>query len=134
MTSATRVVCFLFTIFFLVARAHSDMTPTSNQRIVFLGDSITDGHTYPLLIQQALREAGKPVPVCINAGIGGDTVKGMRARLDRDVFVHHPTLVTFLSAANDASHKVAAEDFESDLDAIAARMKEEKIPLILFTP
>ncbi len=54
-------------------------------RIVFLGDSITDGHTYPLLIQQALREAGQPVPLAINAGIGGDTAEGMRARLDRDV-------------------------------------------------
>lgn len=51
---------------------------TPPQRIVFIGDSITDGHTYPLLVRQALAEAHKPVPVCINAGISGDTAAGMR--------------------------------------------------------
>lgn len=35
------------------------------QRIVFVGDSITDGHTYPQLVRQALAEAGRPVPVCL---------------------------------------------------------------------
>ena len=36
---------------------------TAAQRIVFLGDSITDGFTYPLLVRQALAEAHRPVPV-----------------------------------------------------------------------
>src|SRR6266550_5310454 len=64
------------------------------ERIVFLGDSITDGDTYPQLVRQALAEAGKNVPICINAGIGGDTAAGMLKRLDRDVFSRKPTLVT----------------------------------------
>ena len=103
------------------------------KRIVFLGDSITDGHTYPLLIQQALTEVGKTAPTVINAGIGGDTAKGMRARLDRDVLVHKPDLVTFLAGANDVAKGVEVPDYAADVTAIAQRMKDEKIDMIILT-
>jgi hypothetical protein len=73
-------------------------------RIVFVGDSITDGHTYPQLVRQALAEAGKPVPVIINAAIAGDTARGMRLRIERDVLVHRPTLVTLSVGINDVLH------------------------------
>ena len=59
--------------------------PASNQRIVFIGDSITDGFTYPLLIRQAIAEAGRPVPTCIDAGVASDTARLMRKRVERDV-------------------------------------------------
>ncbi len=62
-------------------------------RILCLGDSITEGHTYPLVTAASLQAAGKPVPTFINAGIGGDTAAGMRARLARDVFPRRPSLV-----------------------------------------
>ena len=103
------------------------------ERIVFLGDSITDGHTYPLLIQQALREASQPVPVGINAGIGGDTAKGMRARLDRDVMGHRPTLVTLSAGINDVLSKVPATDYTAAVTAIAARLAKAGIKLVVFT-
>ena len=63
------------------------------RRLVFVGDSITDGHTLPLLVRQALADAKKPVPVVINAGVAGDTAAGMRKRLERDVLSRKPTLV-----------------------------------------
>src|SRR3954454_19574145 len=85
--------------------------PAAPRRIVFLGDSITDGHTYPLLVRQALAEAGRPVPTAINAGIGGDTAKGVRARLERDVLVHHPDVVTLLVGANDVFKNVTSADY-----------------------
>lgn len=66
----------------LMARAAESAPP---KRIVALGDSITDGHTYPMLIVQALREAGRPVPIIVNAGAGGDTAEKMLNRLDDDV-------------------------------------------------
>jgi hypothetical protein len=59
-------------------------------RLVFIGDSITDGHTLPLLVEHALTDAKKPVPRCINAGVASDTAALMRARLERDVLVHPP--------------------------------------------
>ena len=102
------------------------------ERIVFLGDSITDGDTYPLLIRQALVEADQPAPVCINAGIGGDTAAGMLKRLDRDVFARRPTRVTLSAGINDVLHKVPDADYQRDVTAIAERMKQAKVRLIIL--
>lgn len=103
------------------------------ERIVFIGDSITDGHTYPLLVRQALAEAGKPVSVCINAGVASDTAALVRKRLDRDVLAHKPTLVTLSIGVNDALRKVTPEDYEADVNAILDRLKAEKIPVLVLT-
>jgi lysophospholipase L1-like esterase len=103
------------------------------ERIVFIGDSITDGHTYPLLVRQALAEAGKPVPVCVNAGVASDTAALVRKRLERDVLAYKPTLVTLSIGVNDALHKVKAEEYEADVSAVLERLKSEKIPVLVLT-
>lgn len=103
------------------------------QRIVFIGDSITDGHTYPLLVRQALAEAHRPVPVCINAGIAGDTAAGMQKRIERDVLPHRPTLVTLSVGINDVFRKITPADYEADVAAIAERLQKDKVPMLLFT-
>jgi lysophospholipase L1-like esterase len=107
--------------------------PAETQRIVFLGDSITDGNTYPLWVRQALAEAGKPVPVCINAGIAGDTAAGMRKRLERDVTPHRPTLVTLSAGINDVLRNVKVEDYEADVSASAEFCKAKHVPLVILT-
>jgi lysophospholipase L1-like esterase len=113
------------------ADSTSDSSKKSD-RIVFLGDSITDGDTYPLLVRQALVEAEKPAPACINAGIGGDTAAGMLKRLDRDVFARRPTLVTLSAGINDCLHKVPDPDYQRDVTAIAERMKKARVRLIIL--
>ena len=42
----------------------------AQRRVVCLGDSITDGCTYPQILAQALRRQGKAGPVFICAGRG----------------------------------------------------------------
>ncbi len=111
----------------------STTSPSSPERIVSLGDSITDGQTYALLVEQALREAGKPTPRFFGAGLGGDTAAGMLKRLDRDVFVFHPTLVTLNTGINDVGSGVSMADFEATITAIAERMKSEKVRLMILT-
>lgn len=37
----------------------------------------------------------------INAGIGGNNTRDLLARMDRDVFAHHPALVCLLAGTND---------------------------------
>src|SRR5437879_604570 len=69
-------------------------SPATYRRTAFLGDSITDGNTYPQLVRRAFLDAGLPEMVAINAGIGGNTAQQMSKRLDRDVLAHRPTLVT----------------------------------------
>lgn len=110
------------------------MASAAPERIVFVGDSITDGNTLPLLVRQALVEAKQPVPVCINAGVASDTAALMHKRLDRDVLGHKPTRVTLSAGINDILRGVKPEDYEAEVSAIAARLKAEKIPLILLTP
>jgi len=105
---------------------------TFAEKLVFLGDSITDGHTYPQLIAQALKEAKREVPTIINAGIGGDTAAGMLKRLERDVFIHEPTTMTLSAGIND-SGRVSPADFERDVTAIADRVTHHGIKLIILT-
>jgi lysophospholipase L1-like esterase len=76
---------------FLVETAFAGDGPA--QRIVFLGDSITDGNTLAELVHQAFADAGETPPVCINAGVGGDTAAQMLKRLDRDVLPRRLLLI-----------------------------------------
>jgi lysophospholipase L1-like esterase len=110
----------------LLARAQG--TP---ERIVFLGDSITDGHTAPLLVRQAL---GDRAPDCINAGVAGDTAAAMRGRLERDVLPRRPTLVALSVGINDVLRNVTATDYERDVRAISERLQRQGIPILILTP
>jgi lysophospholipase L1-like esterase len=100
-------------------------------RIVFLGDSITDYDIYTALVRQALAGSGRPV--CVNAGVCGDTAAAMRARLDRDVLPHRPDLVTLSAGINDVLGNVHPADFERDVAAIAERLHSRKVPLVILT-
>lgn len=124
----------MLTVALGVSTASVGSADEKQERIVFIGDSITDGNTYPLMVRSSLAQAGKPVPVCINAGIAGDMAQGMLARLDRDVLPHNPTLVTLSAGINDVLRGVSTEDYARDMKAIAARMQQEKISLVILTP
>jgi lysophospholipase L1-like esterase len=117
-----------------VESARAKISPEIYRRTVFMGDSITDGNTYPLLVRDALQDADLPKMLSINAGIGGDTAAGMRKRLDRDVLGFHPTLVTFSAGANDALRGVSAGAYEQDVRAICQKLHDAHVPLILLTP
>ncbi|RPH51022.1 MAG: hypothetical protein EHM91_01500 [Planctomycetota bacterium] len=105
--------------------------PGEPERLVFLGDSITDGHTLPLLVRQAL---GDRSPVCINAGVAGDTAAGMRKRLERDVLSRRPTRVALSVGINDILRKVPPSEYEADVTAISERLKREAVPMLILTP
>ncbi len=108
-------------------------TPEQYKRVVFLGSSTTDGNTFPTLIQQTLAEAKLPVPVCINAGVGGNVATEMLKRLDRDVIHYKPTMVVLQSGSNDASHKIAVDDYMQTIKTIVERLQAEKIIVIAIT-
>ena len=108
-------------------------TITATDRIVFVGDSITDGFTCPLLVQQALSEAGKPVPKLINAGVGSDTAEMMAKRIERDVLPQRPTLVFLSAGVNDAIRNVSVEAYQKSIKSITAQLQKENIPIVIFT-
>lgn len=102
-------------------------------RIAFLGSSSTDAETYVLLVVQALVDAGKAAPLCINAGVGGDTAADMLVRVERDVLSRRPERVFVHSGMNDALRGVPLDKFESDLAAIVRRLIEGGTTVTLMT-
>lgn len=109
-------------------------TPNLPERLVTLGDSITDGHTYQILLDQALKEAGHKDTLIINAGIASDTAAMMLARLDRDVLPYKPQLVTMMAGTNDVMQNVPPEKYEATVEQIASKMDAAGIKMILLTP
>jgi len=69
-------------------------------KIVFLGDSLTAGHFAGSYIN-ALREQF-PDHEIINAGVGGNTVLNLLARVEDDVLTHEPDGVFVMVGGNDA--------------------------------
>lgn len=69
-------------------------------RVVCLGDSLTAGE-YGGSYVEALRRL-RPDLTLINAGVGGDTVLNLLARLDRDALAHQPDGVLLIVGGNDA--------------------------------
>ena len=121
----------------MFAAAGCSLTPDGAnalpQRMVFLGDSITDGFTYPLLFRQSLTDAGRTAPTCINAGVASDTAADMLRRLDRDVLPHRPGLVAVSAGINDVLRNVSLKDYAANMRAILERMKREKVDVLILT-
>ena len=129
----TRILLSCITVFAMLISAGCAGEPARTHRIVFMGDSITDGGTLILLVRRTLADAGRPVPVGINAGVAGDTAKGMRARIERDVLVHRPTLVSLSVGINDVLRGVTLADYERDVTAIADQLKARGVPMLILT-
>lgn len=69
-------------------------------KVVCFGDSLTEG-TYGGSYFDALRRLHPDLDL-INAGVGGDTVLNLAARLDADVLAHRPDGVFVMVGGNDA--------------------------------
>lgn len=109
--------------------------------IVCLGDSVTGVyyHTggrraYPEMLQVAIEKAiPKSNVKVINAGISGHTTADGLARLDRDVLMHHPDLVTISFGLNDIT-RLSEDQFRTNLEAIVTRCRDAKAKVLLCTP
>jgi lysophospholipase L1-like esterase len=76
-----------------------------NDRIVFLGDSITEQYQYSSYVELYLTTrfpAGNFT--FLNAGIGGDTANGGASRFQAHVLAEKPTAVTINFGMNDAGY------------------------------
>src|SRR5579864_9601961 len=74
-------------------------------RIVFLGDSITEQFQYSSYIELYLTTRfPKWSLTFLNAGIGGDTARGGASRFDTHVLAEKPTAVTIDFGMNDGEY------------------------------
>lgn len=111
------------------------------QTVVFLGDSITEGGAHPggylSLLQTAF--AGNKSLKLVGAGISGNRVPDLQARLDRDVLSRKPALVVIYIGINDVWHSQSgngtpADRYESGLRDLIARIQAAGSRVLLCTP
>ncbi|MGO8733752.1 MAG: SGNH/GDSL hydrolase family protein [Terriglobia bacterium] len=99
-----------------IGRYHEDdvrlqALPAEKERVVFLGDSITDGW------KLAQYFPGKPY---VNRGISGQTTPQMLVRFYPDVLNLHPAAVIILAGTNDIARNTGAETLEMIEDNLRA--------------
>src|SRR5690606_2845978 len=98
----------LIPVFYLLGHAGyaQEIQPfKSNDRVVFLGNSITDGGHYHSYIWLYYMTRFPAMNLSIrNAGIGGDRVGDMVKRLDGDVFSKQPTVLVTTFGMNDSGY------------------------------
>jgi lysophospholipase L1-like esterase len=116
----------------------------SGERVVFFGDSITqagdDPGGYVDLVRLAIQAhlPGHGVGV-FGAGVGGNKVRDLDQRLERDVLARHPTRVVVYVGINDVWHSLRGQGtpkdvFETTLRGLVARIRDGNSRAILCTP
>ncbi|MBL8826631.1 MAG: SGNH/GDSL hydrolase family protein [Planctomycetaceae bacterium] len=128
------------------AGAAEPMPLKAGDRIVFLGDSITQGgagpNGYITFFKQALDKQHPDLKVeCIGAGISGNKVPNLQARVDKDVVAKQPTIVFVYIGINDVWHGekdpargTTPENFTAGLKEVIGKIKAGGARVILCTP
>ncbi|MCY4001446.1 MAG: SGNH/GDSL hydrolase family protein [Bacteroidetes bacterium] len=114
-------------------------------RIIFLGDSITESGVHPdgyvNLVADSLMILDDSLTV-MGAGISGNKVPDLLARLDEDVLAYQPTHVVIYIGINDVWHHyefdhVTGTDpgtFEEGLIELIDHIEESSATVLLCTP
>jgi lysophospholipase L1-like esterase len=96
----------LFFCFSGIVNAQTIRPFQQGDRVVFTGNSITDGghyHSY-IWLYYLTHYTGRRITV-FNAGIGGDVAQQIFERLDSDVFARKPTVMTLTFGMNDTGYQ-----------------------------
>jgi len=114
----------------------------SGQTLVCLGDSITQNPVGYCAMLAALIGASYPernIRV-INAGVSGNKIPDMLARLESDVLAHRPDWVTVNVGINDVWHGlggkggVALPDYRAGLEKLVDRLLAAKARVVVLPP
>ncbi len=82
----------------------------NGDKVVFYGDSITDGEWYPTLLETfVLTRYPQWRNQFFNRGVSGDN-SGSITRFQRDVASQHPQVVTFMMGYNDGGYNKLTAD------------------------
>lgn len=111
-------------------------------KIVAIGSSSTEGvgasdpaNSYPAQLE---RQLARRFPMSVirvsNKGIGGELVRDMAMRLERDAIDQRPTLVIWQTGTNDANHGISRQDFVATLREGVARLHDADIDVLIVDP
>ncbi len=135
---------FMFTLSSLVSCSTGYLSLRNKDRIVFFGDSITllgvKPHGYITLIKDSLSKKFPSIEI-IGAGIGGNKVPDLLARIDTDVIAKNPTIVVIYIGINDVWHFITPgqvgtpkDVYEAGLEKIIGKIQQTGARVILCTP
>lgn len=100
-------------------------------RVVFMGNSITDGGHYHSYIWLYYMTHFPNMRIdCFNAGIGGDISKQMLERLNTDVFANKPTIMTLTFGMNDTGYELYPADKADSLYGQKVKVSLQSFELI----
>jgi lysophospholipase L1-like esterase len=117
-------------------------------RVVFYGDSITEQRLYTAYIEEYVltRFPGLRIDF-VNSGVAGDLVSGgvggpIDLRLERDVYVYHPSIITIMLGMNDGYFgrlepgilKSYSDGYRRIVEALQAKLPEARLLLIEPSP
>jgi lysophospholipase L1-like esterase len=120
----------------------------NNDTVVFYGDSITEQNYYNQWVELYTVTRFPAMRIHFyGAGVGGDRVTGgsggpIDERLARDVFSHHPTVVTVMLGMNDGSYRAHddqvqttyANGYQNLLESIHAHAPGVRVTLLGPSP
>lgn len=101
------------------------------KRIVFTGNSLTDGSAWCDWVVETLQTNGHPDLIMFNAGVAGNSTAQLRTRYAKDVLGVKPDLVVVNVGTRDGK---TPEDYRRDLGEIVATTRKTGAKMILMTP
>jgi lysophospholipase L1-like esterase len=106
-------------------------------RILFLGDSITEQYEYTNFIEYYLTTRFPSWDLTFfNAGIGGDTAGGGNGRATRDVLSERPTAVTINFGMNDGGYRAPDPgiyaNYIKNQNALVKKLTDAKVRVALL--
>ncbi len=105
------------------------------RRLVFLGDSLTDGSFYPDIVVNTLNRLFPGAPFSLlNAGVCGDTAADLLARCDADVRRRGAELAIVAIGTNDCGERRPPAQFESDLERLVLEIRDGAAKVVLLRP
>jgi lysophospholipase L1-like esterase len=120
----------LSSLLFFALRTGGYIMLNDNDRIIFFGDSITqlgvNPGGYVLLVQDTLKKKFPSIKI-IGAGIGGNKVPDLIARMDADVIAKNPTIVVIYIGINDVWHFVTRGQIGTTKDVYEAGLEKLSI-------
>jgi lysophospholipase L1-like esterase len=103
------------------SEANKTLTAPTASRVLFYGDSITDGWRLNEHFQ------GKEY---VNRGISGQITGEMLGRMQADVIANRPAAVLILAGTNDIARGVAVESIENNLKMMADLAEKNSIKVV----
>jgi len=149
MRTAYRVVIVvLLALLPLPVLAQSAFYIKDGDRVVFYGDSITDQRLYTTFTETFVLTRFPQMRVeFIHSGWGGDRVTGggggpIEVRLNRDVIIYRPTVITVMLGMNDGRYRAFDQDtfntysagYEKMVQTLRAALPAARMTLIQPSP